>query len=124
MSYCRWSSDNWRCDLYCYADVNGGWTTHVAGRRHVGDIPDDGFTDFIAGRISAEEFVERHNAQLDALARCEIVKIDLPYAGETFNDRTLEAFRMRVLGLRTLGYHVPDYVFDAIDEEIAERRGP
>lgn len=29
MSYCRWSSDNFKCDVYVYADVSGGWTTHV-----------------------------------------------------------------------------------------------
>ena len=40
MSYCRWSSDNWKCDLYCYEDVSGGITTHVAGNRIVGDIPE------------------------------------------------------------------------------------
>jgi hypothetical protein len=30
LSYCRWSSDNFRCELYCYQDTCGGWTTHVA----------------------------------------------------------------------------------------------
>jgi len=35
MSYCRWSSDNWQCDLYCYDDISGGITTHVAGYRCV-----------------------------------------------------------------------------------------
>ncbi len=33
MSYCRWSSDNTNCDLYCYEDCSGGFTTHVAGFR-------------------------------------------------------------------------------------------
>lgn len=34
MSYCRWSSDNWKCDLYCYEDANG-YITHVADNRIV-----------------------------------------------------------------------------------------
>jgi len=35
MSYCRWSSDNYQCDVYCYADVGGGYTTQVASRRRI-----------------------------------------------------------------------------------------
>lgn len=30
MSYCRFSSMNWMCDVYAYADMDGGWTVHVA----------------------------------------------------------------------------------------------
>ena len=37
MSYCRFSSDDWQCDVYVYADVAGGWTTHVAAVRFVFD---------------------------------------------------------------------------------------
>lgn len=39
MSYCRWSCDDFECDLYCYSDVSGGWTIHVAANRHVGKAP-------------------------------------------------------------------------------------
>lgn len=62
MSYCRWSSDNFECDLYCYSDVNGGYTTHVAGRRRQGDelvaigLPHDGKT---FNDATLEEFKER-----------------------------------------------------------------
>ncbi len=37
MSYCRWSTDEFRCDLYIYANVNGYWTIHVAGRTRDGE---------------------------------------------------------------------------------------
>ena len=124
MSYCRWSSDNWRCDLYCYEDVSGGWTTHVAGRKRVGEIPDDRFADFIAKTISVEEYSALHVAQLEAVGKCELVDIGLPHDGETFNDPTLEDFRERVIYLRGLGYSCPDYVIEAIDQEIADRRAP
>jgi hypothetical protein len=26
MSYCRWSSDGMKCDVYVYEDVSGGFT--------------------------------------------------------------------------------------------------
>ena len=41
MSYCRWSSDFFECDVYVYEDVSGGWTTHVAGRRRKNKLPDE-----------------------------------------------------------------------------------
>lgn len=41
MSYCRWSSDFFECDVYVYANVSGMWTTHVAGRRFKHKVPDE-----------------------------------------------------------------------------------
>ena len=31
MSLCRFSTDNFKCDLYCYYDVRGGITIHIKG---------------------------------------------------------------------------------------------
>ena len=33
MSYCRFSSENYHCDIYCYAHVNGGFVTDVTDGR-------------------------------------------------------------------------------------------
>lgn len=35
MSYCRFSTDDYQCDVYVYEDVGGWWSTHVAGNRPV-----------------------------------------------------------------------------------------
>ena len=35
MSYCRWSSDDFQCDVYVYESVAGGFVTHVAANRVV-----------------------------------------------------------------------------------------
>lgn len=123
MSYCRWSSDNWKCDLYCYADINGGWTTHVANRRHTGDIPTDRFDDFIDGKITAKEFARLHKKHMDAVESSTLVAIGLAHDSATFSDATLEEFKNRLLMLRQEGYRFPDYVIDEIDEEIAESLG-
>lgn len=48
MSYCRWSSMNWRCDVYVYEDVNGGWTTHIARNRVIFPPPPA----LVGGRLS------------------------------------------------------------------------
>lgn len=117
MSYCRWSSDNWKCDLYCYEDVNGGWSTHVAGNRIVGEVPPVDMRLLIEG--DAENWQIQYRNQHAFLDKCKREPITLPHAGESFNDATLESFRNRVSTLKELGYHVPDFVFDEIDEEIA-----
>jgi hypothetical protein len=66
MSYCRWSSDFFECDVYVYANVSGMWTTHVAGRRlkhRVPDAlkaahPDRGDPDFVRKYMEAYRAVE------------------------------------------------------------------
>ena len=121
MSYCRWSSMNWTCDLYCYADITGGWTTHVAPRRRVEAVPENRQDDFIAGKISLDEFTELHRQQMTALERIPFEPLRLPHAGETFHDSTLAEFKRRLLELRQLGYRFPDEVTDQIDTELAER---
>lgn len=114
MSYCRWSSDNFGCDLYCYEDVAGGWTTHVAGRRHVGEIPSVDWT------ASPEQIAAAHKAQTDALAASPLEPIGLPHDGATFRDGTLEDFLATLLMLREAGYRFGDYVLDSVREEMAE----
>lgn len=121
MSYCRWSSDNWKCHLYCYEDVSGGWTTHIAGRKRIGTIPDDRMDDFMLGKITAEEFAKLHKVQMDALGELPFEDITLPHAGETFNDGSLEGFRDRLLSLRSIGYHSPDHVLEDVNREIQEQ---
>jgi hypothetical protein len=110
MSYCRWSSDNFRCDLYCYEDAGGGWTTHVAGARY-------------RDPRQARAIVHAESGKA-ALARAEAAKMDPiggPFDGQTFNDPTLEAFKARLLELRAAGYRFPDYVLEDVDAEIAEQ---
>ena len=112
MSYCRWSSDNFRCDLYCYADCGGGYTTWVANNRVVGDIP------IVLNDIMSNDWLDKHNKQMEFLDNAEREEIGLPHDGESFNDPTLEAFLERLLYLREVGYNFPDYVLGRIMDEI------
>lgn len=117
MSYCRWSSFDWACDVYCYADAGGGYTTHVAGNRIVGDIPklpdlNEDTDKFIAAWRKQDEFIR--DAKREGIA--------LPHAGETFNDPDLESFLARLLELKGLGFVVPDEVIQTVREEIADER--
>jgi len=122
MSYCRWSSDNWKCDVYCYEDVSGGWTTHVAAQKRVGEIPRYSF----AKDDSKEEldrFMREYKAHNEAVDKSTLEPIGLPYDGETFNDPTLEEFKERLIMLKKAGYNVPAWVFETIDEELSESKG-
>lgn len=117
MSYCRWSSDDFGCDLYCYEDTNGGWTTHVAGKRILGEVP---HVDWSLLRSDEAEFWRQHEAQEAYLGTCERKAIGGQNDGATFNDGTLDAFKERLLMLQADGYRFPDYVLTSVDEEIAE----
>ena|SRR3990167_6315750 len=116
MSYCRWSSDNFRCDLYCYADCAGGWTTHVAGNRPVGEVPKVP----CLGSVSDSDWLSANNEQTEFLAICEHKQIGLPHDGATFNDATIQEFLERLLALRAAGYQFPDYVLADVREEMVE----
>lgn len=115
MSYCRWSTDNFECDLYCYEDVRGGWTTHVASNRHVGVCPPLRDRDM----CDPKEFIQAIRAQSKFLDEAERVAIGLPHDGETFNDPTLEDFRARLVALREAGYRFPESVLANVDADIA-----
>lgn len=116
MSYCRWSSDNFDCDLYCYEDCRGGYTTHVAGNRHLGEIPKL----LPWNDTDTEVWCARYKEQLDWLGTCERRPIGLPHDGQTFNDPDLPSFLARVQCLRALGYHCPLEVDEAIKAEMEE----
>lgn len=120
MSYCRWSSDNFNCDVYCYEDVNGGWTTWVAGNRAVGEIPK--VPELTIENIDSGEWLKANKIRHEFLLNCERKSIDLPHAGAYFNDSTLKKFCDRLVYLRDLGYRIPEYVFDDIYQEMQEEK--
>jgi hypothetical protein len=117
MSYCRWSSDNFKCDLYVYEDANGGWTSHVAARRRVGldTLPPSPYD--MIGNAPAEETAAAYKAYHDALKRLPFEKLTLPHAGETFNDPDPASCAERLKYLKGLGYNVPDYAIEDLTDE-------
>ena len=124
MSYCRWSTDDFRCDLYCYEHVDGTWTTHVASNRPVWTPPEGGtwldLPDPEDPQEARDAWMRKYRARQEALDKAERVKIGGPYDGQTFKDPTLWEFKARLLHLREVGYNFPDYVLEAVDEEMAE----
>lgn len=125
MSYCRWSSDDFQCDLYCYADCRGGFTTWVASNRIVYDKSLPPPVTFKKGAPTEAEwkrFVARDRVVSKMLDKAKRVPIDHPVAGAQFTDPTLKVFRSRLVALRKMGFRFPDYALERIDEEIAEEK--
>jgi hypothetical protein len=110
MSYCRWSSDDWQCDVYVYEGC--GFVTHVARSRVLGAIPPT--PPMRNDPAWPREFLLAHRAQMAFLATCERAFITLPHAGESFHDDTPGACADRLEMLRALGYNVPQYAIDEL----------
>lgn len=139
MSYCRFSSMNFMCDVYVYEDCYGGWTTHVAGNRCIfPPIPrlpwswiaklgaynhESRRVDYPNRFIKALAWVQlRIWAASDRLHMWSVGiiprrKIGLPFDGQRFNDATAALCADTLLLLRDVGYIVPQYAIDALREE-------
>ena len=115
MSLCRWSSNDYQCDVYVYgSDV--GWMTHVAGRRYVFTQPlppvvelPRGFTD-----DQFEAWWERQQTVQAMLNPDTMVGIGLPHDGESFTDPTADGCADRLEALQCAGYRVPQRAIDAL----------
>lgn len=150
MSYCRWSSDHFECDVYVYEDVSGGWTTHVAGRRQRNPLPDsikamyprlgdcepkEFGTRYMAAERARREWTEErpHYTIMGKNAAGEPVPMhflaDSEYislaqfgeeAGGSFNDGSPGECADRLERLLAKGFNVPLYAIQALREEQAE----
>lgn len=109
MSYCRWSSENWKSDVYVYEHCDGSWTTHIAGNRVVGEVPEE--PDILNSPL--DEWVEAHKH----------VPITLPEAGTTIKDDSPSDCAETLRRLRAIGYHVPQYAIDELEAEAANPSG-
>lgn len=122
MSYCRWSTDDFACDLYIYEDTGGGWTIHIARARLTEPAPPVSWPgeDWDGTDTEAtDEFVRTHNAQMEHVATAEREVITLPHAGETLHLATAGDCADECERLRALGYRFPDYVITALRAEHA-----
>jgi hypothetical protein len=122
MSYCRWSSDQFKSDIYCY-ESDHGFVIHVAAARLVSDRPrPERKADAVSMddpnwvQLSLEDW-HAFSAWCDA-ARREPIKLE--HAGEQFVEATACECADRLRQLRELGYYVPQYALDALDEEAGE----
>jgi|WetSurMetagenome_2_1015567.scaffolds.fasta_scaffold148707_3 hypothetical protein len=117
MSYCRFSSDNFNCDLYIYEDVSGGFTTHVASNRQRTWIKL--FYWITDKRLKFGNYKTRWRRF--RLFKIPLFlthkKIDGAFDGKTFNDDTISDVLKKVDALKRCGYKIPECSYNTIKEE-------
>lgn len=120
MSYCRFSSDDFKSDFYVYADVSGGWTIHMAGARYVGNIPSAPLPRDTGDRAALARWMQARRDQRLALDRTPLEAIGLPHDGETFRLATAGECADKCAELAAMGYHLPAGVIEALREDDTE----
>lgn len=122
MSYCRWSSDGFRCDVYAYEHVDGYYAVHVASRKRLfpPDFMPDLTKDFFARKISAETYAKNHKEYMDLMDTLPWRDLTYPSAGKTFEEPDLESFLARMKALKAEGARIPDGVIEGIEAELKE----
>lgn len=114
MSYCRWSSDDFQCDVYCY-ESERGIEIHVAATRPFLDRELPPPVPFSIERF--DEWMARDGVVREWLARAEHKPIGLPHDGCSFCEADPGAAADLLQALRGMGYNVPPHVIDALREE-------
>ena len=115
MSYCRWSSNDFQCDLYVYHGCNGVFYINIAGYRTVYKSP---LPERIAYSPENEkQFLERTKTMERLWEEADRVEIGLPFDGETFHEPDAESCANRVKQLISIGYRVPQGVVEALLED-------
>ena len=108
MSYCRWSSMDFKCDLYIY-QADDGITIHVASNRVVGDVPAIDWS-------SAELLYSTYKAQMEFLDTAKREPINLRYDGDSYYGLTKENACAIIKLLGDTGYVFPE----GLSEDIME----
>lgn len=112
-SYCRWSSENYTCDLYVYLASDGNYVTHVAAKRVVKAM------DFPTIDLSSVTTIyESCIRQRDALSHVIYEPIGLPYDGHSFTNDNLTDLLQTLIMLKKIGYNIPKNAFLAIIRDI------
>ena len=97
MSYCRWSCDNSRSDVYVWHDVEGYWVIVVADLK------------FRRGKDGGLIFKDP-------------IPVGGPYAGKRFKCRSRETCVLKLLMLRRCGYHVPQKAIKLLQQEMFSQK--
>ena len=117
MSYCRWSTDDFSSDIYCYAGCDDMFHINIAANRHVfeGDLPKK-----VSLEADPDAYFARRQEVMRLVDLANIVPITLPMAGEEILvDTPQEAVDM-LLELRETGYNVPQHAIEALMIEAEE----
>lgn len=113
MSYCRWSSDDFKSDVYVY-ESNAGFMIHVAPNScELKDAPPT--VELTPETVS--EYLARYKVISDLLKTAKRTPLPKQWAGETFCLDTAEECAELLQQMKSDGLHVPDGVIEVLMEE-------
>ena len=101
MTYCRFSSENFGCDLLIYKSEEG-YVIEVAKDRIAGVIPQTNMA-LLAYRKDKEYFAQVMR-QAEFIETAKRIPIGLPFDGQKFIEPDYEALSKRLLLLQVTGY--------------------
>lgn len=118
MSYCRFSSDGFKSNVYVYAGSN--YVLHVASQKKVGVETLPPHLKFPSKDEDWPEYFRKYDEWYDAFDALgdSYRPIGLPHDGATFEFDTLEELKEMLVYLKELGYYVPSQAFTNIDADI------
>lgn len=114
MSYCRWSDDDFQCDVYCF-EADEGIIVHVAKNKRVLDCELPPPVEFVEANIDA--LMSRYKAVIEIVGRAKFEPIGKIFDGNSFVFNEAGEAADCLMLLRDEGYRVPQYAIDALVEE-------
>lgn len=111
MSYCRWSSMDFKCNLYVY-EAEDGIAIHVASNRVLGDVPSIDWS-------SPEQMFKTYQEQMKFMGTVKREPINLRYDGDSYHGLTKENACAVIKLLGDVGYVFPDTLCrDILEEDV------
>ena len=120
MSYCRWSCDNMKSDVYAYESGDSEvseYVVHVASSYYDFDIPAAPLSedyDDIESWVKASVIHNRERSEF--LSAKDAVVHNKKHAGRTFYFEEESDMFTFFRELRSLGYYVPNHAFESNNE--------
>jgi len=116
MSYCRFSSNDFRCDFYAYGSTNG-YDLHIACQRVIWEPPPSPYAmEFLD--LPHDEWSKIYKTYFDAFDAAPHEDIELDGAGDYVIYNTLQEMRDGIAEYIERGFQAPDWLLPMLDEEI------
>jgi hypothetical protein len=122
MSYCRFSSDDFQSDVYCY-ESDAGYEIHVAKIRYAYKHPLPPVVVELSSNMSDEDvstYLLRERVVAQMVDEADKVEIGLPCDGDFYTMATAEDAAEKLTKLKAMGYRIPDGVIECLLQEAKE----